>query len=208
MRIAVVSEISAADKNPFILSALEGRGHTITNAGMRNKEDKPGLLYTHTGFISALLVQLGEADLVVGGCGTGQGFLNSVMQYPGMMCGHILTPLDAWLFTQINSGNCVSLALNQGFGWAGEINLSFLFDRLFSTEWGSGFPKEREAPQKEAREDLHSISVATHRAFPDILLSLPEKIVKPALEFLVGRKIVDLGSPDKREIRDAIKKRL
>ncbi len=42
------------------------------------------------------------------------------MQYPGVSCGLIADPLDAWLFSMINAGNCISLALNKGYGWAGE----------------------------------------------------------------------------------------
>lgn len=208
MRVAVVNEISAADKNAAIISALKGRGFEVLNAGMTSKGDAPALLYTHTGFISALLIHLNIADLVIGGCGTGQGYLNAVMQYPAVICGHILSPLDAWLFARINSGNCVSLALNQGFGWAGEVNLGFIFDRLFSVEWGSGYPEERREPQKESREELKAISNATHRSFPEIILSLPDKVVLPALGHLVSRGILDNGSPGNEEIKNAIKKRL
>lgn len=43
-------------------------------------------------------------------------------------CGLIQSPLDAWLFGQINGGNCISLALNFGYGWATDINLWFVFD--------------------------------------------------------------------------------
>ena len=35
MRIAVINETSAADRNADILAALEGRGHEVINAGMR-----------------------------------------------------------------------------------------------------------------------------------------------------------------------------
>ncbi|MHB0897855.1 MAG: RpiB/LacA/LacB family sugar-phosphate isomerase [Spirochaetales bacterium] len=208
MRVAVVNEISAADKNGAIMSALKGRGFEVLNAGMTSKNDAPALLYTHTGFISALLIHLDMADLVIGGCGTGQGYLNAVMQYPEVTCGHILSPLDAWLFARINGGNCVSLALNQGYGWAGDINLGFIFDRLFSVEWGSGYPEERREPQKESREALKAISKATHRSFPEIILSLPDAIILPALEHLVSRGILGTGSLGNEAIKNAIDKRL
>ena len=208
MRVAVVNEISAADKNAAIMSALKGRGLEVINAGMTSKSDAPALLYTHTGFISALLIHLNIADLVIGGCGTGQGYLNAVMQYPEVICGHILSPLDAWLFARINSGNCVSLALNQGYGWAGEVNLGFIFDRLFSVEWGSGYPEERREPQKESREELKAISNATHRSFPEIILSLPDTIILPALEYLVSKGILDTGFAGNEAIKNAISKRL
>jgi len=116
MRIAVINETSAANRNADILAALHGRGHEIVNAGMKESGAQPELTYIHTGLMAALLLNLKRVDFVVGGCGTGQGFLNSVMQYPGVVCGHVLNGLDAWLFAQINGGNCISLALNQGYG--------------------------------------------------------------------------------------------
>ncbi len=36
MKIAVINETSAADKNKDILAALGGRGHEIINAGLTN----------------------------------------------------------------------------------------------------------------------------------------------------------------------------
>lgn len=208
MRVAVISEVSAADKNAAILSALQGRGLEVLNAGMTSKSDGPQLLYTHTGFISALLLHLNVVDLVIGGCGTGQGYLNAVMQYPGVSCGHILSPLDAWLFARINGGNCVSLALLQGYGWAGEVNLGFIFDRLFSVEWGSGYPEERREPQRESRENLKTISGVTHRSFPDIVLALPDTIALPALTRLLSKGILDIDAPGNEDVKDAIRKRL
>jgi hypothetical protein len=145
---------------------------------------------------------------VIGGCGTGQGYLNAVMQYPGMFCGHLLSPLDAWLFARINSGNCVSLALNQGYGWAGELNLQFIFDRLFSVEWGSGYPAERREPQRESRQALETISDATHKSFLQIIQSLPENIVLPSLNHLVAEGILNLESPGYDEIKHAARVRL
>ena len=66
--------------------------------------------------------------------------MNGVLQYPGVVCGHLQTSLDAFLFARINAGNVISLALNQGWGWAGEENLRLLFDQLFTDEQGQGFP--------------------------------------------------------------------
>jgi ribose 5-phosphate isomerase RpiB len=143
MKIALINETSAADRNADIMAALEGRGHEVINAGMKKNGEKPELQYIHTGFIAAVLLNLKRVDMVVGGCGTGQGFMNSVMQYPGVFCGHILTPLDAWLFGQINDGNCISLMLNQGYGWASNINLRFIFDSYFEPQRGAGYPAQR-----------------------------------------------------------------
>jgi len=183
MRIAVVNETSAAGRNADILKALDGRGHQIVNAGMREPGQPPELQYVHTGLLAALLLHLGRVDLVVGGCGTGQGFLNSAMQYPGVFCGHILSPLDAWLFAQINHGNCLSLMLNQGYGWAGDVTLRMIFDAYFGVEPGGGYPPHRQAPQRASRASLARISALAHRPWPEIVPALPGEILDPVLAF-------------------------
>jgi len=183
MRIAVINETSAADRNADILAALDGLGHDVINAGMKKSGDKPELSYIHTGLMAAVLLNAGTVDFVVGGCGTGQGFLNSVMQYPGVTCGHILTPLDAWLFTQINAGNCISLMLNQGYGWAGEANLKFIVEKLFCVEPGSGYPSHRQEPQRESRELLGRLNWITHHKMTEILAKLPVEVVSPVAAY-------------------------
>ena len=208
MKIAVINETSAADKNSDIVAALEGRDHEIINAGMTQNGKEPEISYMHTGFMTALLLNSGAADFVVGGCGTGQGYLNAAMQYPGVFCGHIITPLDAWLFTQINGGNCISLMLNQGFGWAADVNLSFIFDRIFSVERGSGYPEHRREPQKESRLLLEEVSGATHLTMAECINKLPEKVVVPAFTYPGFLDILKTyGNPDKK-LAAAIEKRL
>ncbi len=208
MKIAVINETSAADKNADILAALEGRDHTIINAGMKKNGVKPEVQYIHTGLMTAMLLNLKRVDFVVGGCGTGQGFLNSVMQYPGVFCGHILTPLDAWLFAQINGGNCISLALNQGYGWAADVNLKFTFDRLFSVARGCGYPAHRQEPQKASRLKLVDISTLTHRPFAEIIESLPDDVVIPAIEYPGMKELIDVDSIEAPGLKQAFEKRM
>ena len=206
MKIAVINEISAADKNADILKALEGRGHEILNLGNTRGSDMPALLYIHTGLMSALLLNLNLVDFVVGGCGTGLGYLNSVMQYPGVVCGHLLTPLDAFLFARINTGNCVSLALNQGYGWAGEVNLCLMFDVLFTSETGTGYPPQRAEPQRQARELLKQVSNATHRRMAEILPALPEEVFRPAMTFPAFRQWLEQAAQADAELRPVFEK--
>lgn len=208
MKIAVVNETSAADRNANILSALEGRGHEIINAGMTENGAQPEITYIQTGLISAMLLNLGRVDFVVGGCGTGQGYLNAVMQYPGVFCGHIMTSLDAWLFTQINGGNCISLMLNQGFGWAADVNLQFIFDRIFSVESGAGYPAHRMSSQQESRETLEAVSAYTHRSFAEIVSTLPDAVIKPALEYPGIKALIDVNSIDDADLKAAFQKRM
>lgn len=190
MRIAVLNETSAADKNAAIIQALSAIDAAVINAGMRKSGEPPELTYLHTGFLAALLLATGRADFVVGGCGTGQGFLNSVMQYPGVGCGLVASPLDAWLFSLINAGNCVSLALNKGWGWAGEVDLRFVFEKLFGPDRGKGYPEHRRQSQAESRLVLEDVSRATHRPFAEILAGLPERVLRPALDYPGIRQIL------------------
>ncbi len=208
MRIAVVNETSAVHKHPFIMSALDGRGLDVVNAGMAEPGEEPELQYIHTGLISALLLEADRVDMVIGGCGTGQGFMNSVMQYPGVVCGHLLTPLDALLWARINAGNVVSLALNQGWGWAGDENLSMLFDQLFTDERGKGYPSQREEPQRVSRGKLGVVSEATHRAMAEVVLRLPDDIVTPALTHPAAAAALDVDSITDHVLRTALQTRL
>lgn len=208
MRIAVVNETSAADRNADILAALANRGYEVLNVGMTRSGAQPELQYTHTGFISALLLNLKRVDYVVGGCGTGQGYLNSVLQYPGVVCGLILDPVDAWLFAQINGGNCISLALNKGYGWAGDVNLRFIFDRLFSVERGSGYPPHRREAQRASIRTLEAISQATHRSLAEIVAALPDNVFWPAVEYPGVLDIIDLPSITDLTLKEALLRRL
>jgi len=179
MRIAVVNEVSARGKNGMILQALREAVPVaqIFNIGMSENGDEPELTYVHTGLMAALALYSGAADFVVGGCGTGQGFLLSAMQYPGVFCGLISDPVDAWLFSQINAGNCAALALNKGFGWAGDINLRYIFEKLFSDKPGQGFPLHRSESQQASRTALERIGKTTKRGIPEILQGLDPAIV-------------------------------
>ena len=208
MRIAVINETSAADRNADILAALDGRGHTLINAGMVKNGAKPEMTYIHTGLYAAMLLNLNRVDFVVGGCGTGQGFLNAVVQYPCVICGHILNSLDAWLFAQINGGNCISLALNQGYGWAADVNLRFIFDRIFSVERGAGYPAHRKESQQESQRTLDQVSEATHRPFAEIISRLPDAVIRPVLGFPGATELIDVDSIADDELRTAFVQRM
>lgn len=183
MRIAVVTETSTVARNSDIIAALEGRGHQILNVGMRRADDDPELTYINTGFLSALILNTGRVDFVIGGCGTGQGFGIAVSQYPNVCCGHVQSPLDAWLFSRINAGNCASLTLNQGYGWGSDVNLRLTFDQLFGGQTGAGYPAHRIESQRASRELLVGTSVACHRGMADIVRDLPDGVVAPVLAF-------------------------
>jgi hypothetical protein len=130
------------------------------------------------------------------------------MQYPRVVCGHILNSLDAWLFTQINGGNCISLMLNQGYGWAADVNLRFIFDRIFSVESGCGYPSHRRASQRESRETLEEVSRLAHRPFAEIIAALPDEVLKPAVEYPGIKELIDLDLIEDAELEAAFTARM
>jgi ribose 5-phosphate isomerase RpiB len=195
MRIAVINETSAGDRNGDVIAALDGRGHEIVNCGMKTGGATPELTYIHTGLLAGLLLGTGRVDLVVGGCGTGIGFLNAAMQLPGVVCGLIQNPLDAFLFSQINDGNCISLALNYGYGWAADRNLSLIFDQFFARSGGGGYPPHRRDSQATSRGVLAEVSEAAHRDLAGIIDALPDAALLPAIAYPGIREILTAGAP-------------
>ena len=207
MRIAVISETSAADKNVDIITALDGLGHEVVNVGMKKSGEQTELSYIHTGLMAAILLNAGTVDFVVGGCGTGQGFLNSVMQYPGVSCGLIRSPLDGWLFMQINGGNCISLGLNQGYGWAGDVDLKFIFEKLFSVEKGFGYPPQRREPQRQSRLLLEKLNNLTHKNMLEIIPLLPEDIISTVINYPGFLPLIESSPKAGQAILSALLKR-
>ena len=206
MIIAVVLETVSSPRNKDILDVLNDRGHTIINAGMKGKKDEPQLSYIHSGLLAALLLNTERADMIIGGCGTGQGFAISTMQYPNVFCGQIKSPLDAWLFAQINAGNCISLALTQNYGWASEIDLKLMFDTYFSVEKITGYPQNRKEPQRLSRNLLASLSKKINLPFDEVLLNIDKNILKPVLEFPGMIELLDIDNIKNEKIRNTLKK--
>lgn len=184
MKIAVVNEGSTKNRNADVVKALEDLGHEVLNMGMRNVEGEPDLTYMETALISALALNLGAVDFVVGGCGTGQGYMNAVLQYPGVACGLIMDPVEAFLFSQVNAGNCISLQLNKGYGnLAGDINVRYIFERLFNDSYGQGYPPARGEIQRAARGKLAALSETAHLPMETILERMDAETVRRALSF-------------------------
>jgi ribose 5-phosphate isomerase RpiB len=185
MKIALINENSQAAKNEMIFAALkkvaEPLGHEVFNYGMYGAEDPNSLTYVQNGILAAVLLNSGAADFVVTGCGTGEGAMLACNSFPKVLCGHIQSPLDAYLFTQVNDGNCVALPYAENFGWGGELKLEYIFEKLFCAPGGGGYPPERVVPEQRNKKILDQVKTVTHRDLNDILPELDRELVKGAL---------------------------
>ena len=185
MKIAVINENSQAAKNELITETLkkvvEPLGHEVYNYGMYGAEDAHSLTYVQNGILAAILLNSGAADYVVTGCGTGEGAMLACNVFPGVLCGHIVDPSDAYMFAQINDGNAVALPFAKGFGWGAELNLEYIFEKLFSGESGQGYPRERAVPEQRNKKILDEVKKVTHRELTDILKELDPELVRGAI---------------------------
>lgn len=192
MKVAVITEGSTKHRNADVVKAAESLGLTVYNLGMKNVENEPELSYMETAFLSALLLNLKAVDFVLGGCGTGQGYMNAVLQFPGTACGLLLDPVDAYLFSQVNAGNCVSFALNKGYGGVGaDINLRYMLERLFQNPFGQGYPAARREVQIAARKRLEKLSLQAHRPMEQILDDLDPIVLHTTLDFPGVREFIE-----------------
>ncbi len=185
MKIAVINENSQAAKNELIVSTLkkvvEPMGHEVFNYGMYAADDKTQLTYVQNGILAAILLNSGAADFVITGCGTGEGAMLACNSFPKVLCGHIESPLDAYLFSQVNDGNCVALPFAENFGWGGELNLQYIFEKLFCAPGGGGYPPERVVPEQRNKKILDAVKEVTHTDLVTILKNLDQDLVKGAV---------------------------
>lgn len=185
MKIALITENSQAAKNPVIYEALvdvaEPLGHQVFNYGMYSAEDEASLTYIMNGLLAGVLLNSGAADFVVTGCGTGMGSMLACNAMPGVFCGLLIDPTDAFLFGQINDGNAISMPYAKGFGWAAELNLRDVYVKLFTGERGLGYPKERAEIMRKNRGILKDLKAASCKDMLTVLKSVDQNLLKAAI---------------------------
>lgn len=185
MKIALINENSQAAKNELIFNTLNNvatkYGHTVDNYGMFGADDK-ALTYVQNGLLAAILINSGAADFVVTGCGTGSGAMLACNSFPRVLCGLIVDPSDAYMFGQINDGNCVAFPFAKGFGWGAELNLEYCFEKLFNGPRGQGYPKERVVPEQRNKKILDGVKEITHRPMIEILKSIDKDFLLETID--------------------------
>lgn len=197
MKIALITENSQAAKNPIIQDALTAvagpLGHQVFNYGMYSAEDAASLTYVMNGLLAGILLNSKAADFVVTGCGTGMGSMLACNAMPGVFCGLVIDPTDAFLFSQINAGNAVSMPYAKGFGWAAELNLQDCYRKLFEGEPGAGYPKERAAIMATNRGKLADLKAASCHDMLDVLKAVDQDLLRAAI---AGEKFAEYFYPN------------
>ena len=175
MKIGLINENSQAGKNKIIYNELvkNAKGNEIFNYSNENTK----LTYVQVGLLAAILLNSKAVDFVITGCGTGEGAMLALNSFPGVLCGHVQDPLDAYLFTQINNGNAIAIPFAKGYGWGGELQLDYIFEKLFSEEFGNGYPKERVVPEQKNKKILDEVKKITYNPMKEILDEIDQALL-------------------------------
>lgn len=180
MKIGVIQASTRTDINGLLYDVTVktvGARHDVFNLGIFSDEQE-SYSYVEVAVMISLLIETGSLDFVVTGCSSGQGMMMACNSLPGLRCGFVQTPQDAFLFGRINNGNVVSFPLGLNFGWAGELNLQYMLEKLFTGEFGTGYPlRDADRKQQEAQEllTLHQLST---KSFEEILDELEPRLLK------------------------------
>lgn len=208
MRIALINENSQALKNKIIYSSLfeEAKkfGHVVDNYGMYGENDKHTLKYTQIGLIGSIIINSKAADFIVTGCGTGQGAMISMNSFPNIICGYVANDLDAFLFSQINAGNAISIPYAQYFGWGAEINLHNIFQKLFAQEFGKGYPHDKAEAEGSSREIISQVKRITQTPLLEILKNIDKSFLKSAIDYPEFRELY-FKNAENNEISDYVR---
>ncbi len=199
MKIGIIQASSQANKNGMIFQAVQkyAADSEVINFGCY-PEDSSRYSYVEIALLVGMLLAGNAVDFVVTGCSSGQGMMLACNSFPGVLCGYIPTPMDAWLFAQINNGNAVSLPLGEKYTWAGSDNMEQTIRRLFSEPFGQGYPKEdalRKLRDTVLLKELRAKSQITCIAFLDSLShELQKRIIskRDVMEYILANGTDDL----------------
>ncbi len=205
MKIGVIQASSQTDKNEFLFSTVKKYAPEaeVINFGCK-VDEKYRYSYVEISVLIGLLLESGAVDFIVTGCSSGQGMMLACNNMPGVLCGYAPTPMDAYLFAQINNGNAVSLPLGEEYTWAGYENCEATIAKLFSEPFGQGYPKADAGRKLKDTMILKKIREMSRVKTIELLKTLD----KPFLEKImckqdVIRYITDHGQ---NELADLVKK--
>ena len=157
----------------------------VINFGCRPNEEVQ-YSYIDVSIMVGLLLASEAVDFVVTGCSSGQGMMLACNSMPGVICGYAPTPMDAYLFCQINNGNAISVPLGEEYTWAGRENLEATIARLFSEPFGQGYPRSEADRKLLDTERLKAIRKMSQTDF----VCLMEKLDTAAIQKIMTKRDV------------------
>ena len=111
---------------------------------------------------------------------------------PGVLCGYAPSPMDAYLFAQINNGNAISVPLGEDYTYTGIDNLERTIEKLFSEPFGQGYPKGQEERKLKDTSLLKNIREKSQVRTIELMQSVDTVIVdkikkkRDVIEFIIN----------------------
>ena len=124
-----------------------------------------------------------------------------------MLFRSVEDPVDAYTFAHVNDGNAVAIPFAKGFGWGGELNLEYVFEKLFGFGHGQGYPPERVEPEMRNKRILDQVRAKTLRPLVEGLRDLDQELVKGAVAGRHFKELFFAGCKD-QAIADYVKELL
>lgn len=204
MKIGVIQASSQTDKNSILYEATKqyAMENEVINFGCFSNEEKK-YSYIEISLEIGLLLVSNAVHFVVTGCSSGQGMMLACNSIPGVICGYAPTPMDAYLFAQINNGNAVSLPLGEDYTYSGSNNCRQTIERLFSEPFGQGYPKKDAERKIKDTILLKDIRASSQTDFVSLLDKLDTHLIQKILE---KNNVVDyvLKNGENKDISDWI----
>ena len=183
MRIGIIQASSQAAKNQLLFDTVKkyAVNDEIINFGCRENEPER-FSYVEISVLAGLLLASGAVDFIVTGCSSGQGMMLACNNFPGVLCGYAPSPMDAYLFVQINNGNAVSLPLGEEYTWTGYENFENTIAKLFSEPFGQGYPKSEADRKIKDTRMLKEIRSRSQRSAAELLDSLDRSFIEHIMQ--------------------------
>lgn len=178
MTIGVIQASSQAQKNSLLFSIVKryATDSLVVNFGCKENEEGK-YSYIEISILTGLLLSSGSVDFIVTGCSSGQGMMLACNNMPGVLCGYVPSPMDAYLFAQINNGNAISVPLGEDYTYTGIENLERTIEKLFSEPFGQGYPKGEEERKLKDTSLLKNIREKSQVKTIELMQSLDTEIV-------------------------------
>lgn len=179
MRIGIIQASSQAAKNQLLFETVRKYAvhDEIINFGCTENEPER-YSYVEISVLAGALLASEAIDFIVTGCSSGQGMMLACNSFPGVLCGYAPSPMDAYLFAQINNGNAVSLPLGEDYTWGGYENFENTIAKLFSEPFGQGYPKDEAARKMKDTRILKEIRRNSQCSAADLLDSLDQSFIE------------------------------
>ena len=182
MKIGIIQASSQNDKNALLFETVRkyAGDAEVINFGCNGSENE-SYSYIEISVMIGLLLASGSVDFIVTGCSSGQGMMLACNSMPGVLCGYIPSPEDAYLFAQINNGNAVSLPLGEEYSWRGYDNFDLTLKNLFSEPFGQGYPKSEAERKLKDTQLLKDIRKKSQIGFNELFESLDDDMIRKVL---------------------------